>query len=242
MNDAINVLGIPFANLTFDETIELLDKRIRKEEKTFLVTANPEIVMYSLGNPDYKEQLLKADVVVPDGAGIVLASKLLGTPLKERVAGFDISIRLLELAEKNGWKIFLLGGRKEANKKAIEYLRRTYPNLIIAGSHHGYFKNDHENIVKMIRETAPDIVFAALGFPKQEDWVAKNIGEFSKGLFIGVGGTIDILAGEAKRAPYFWRKLNLEWLYRLIKQPSRWKRMLALPLFVAEVLKYRKRS
>lgn len=233
----VDILGIKFVDSTFEQMLGELTNRIIQKRKTFVVTANPEIVMYAYENHNYKNILQSADYVVPDGTGIIFASKMKKTPLKERVTGFDLTMRLLQEANQNSWGVYVLGGKPEINKKAVENIGKQYPGLKLVGNQHGYFDWEDSTIVEKISSSKPDIVLVALGFPKQEQWTALNQSSFSKGIFIGVGGTIDILAGEAKRAPAIWRKLNLEWLYRLLKQPARWKRMLALPKFVRRVIK-----
>ncbi len=235
--NSVRILGIDFINKPFHEVAGLLEQYVDNNEKAFIVTANPEIVMYADEHPEYKSMIQAADFVVPDGIGIVIASKILNTPIQERVAGFDLMIRLLELGNEKKWRIYLLGGKQETNKKAVANIASRYPKLQIAGSHHGFFDWTDETVTNEIKAANPDIVFAALGFPKQEKWIAQKLPYFSKGLFIGVGGSIDVLAGEVKRAPLFWRKLNLEWFYRLLKQPTRWKRMLALPRFLVKIMK-----
>ncbi len=237
MKKQVNILGIDFMNISFNEMADELEHRIAAGEKTFVVTANPEIVMFARGNRDYTKALKAADFITPDGSGIVLASRLRGTPIKERVTGFDLTIELLKRADKKNWKVYLLGGKPDANVEAASRVMEEYPGISLVGKHHGFFDWEDSSIVESIQALEPDIVLVALGFPKQEEWISTHLNRFTKGIFIGVGGTVDILAGKAKRAPLIWRKLNLEWLYRLLKQPSRWKRMLALPMFILSVLK-----
>ncbi|MCM3124145.1 MULTISPECIES: WecB/TagA/CpsF family glycosyltransferase [unclassified Mesobacillus] len=237
--EKVEILEIPFLNINFDEMVNETVKRITESRKTFIVTANPEIVMYAKRNDLYKNSLLIADYIVPDGFGILLGSRILGSSLEERVTGFDLTMKLLELSVENSWRIFLLGGTEDTNEKAATNMLRRYPGIKLAGRHHGFFQNNEEKIIEAVQASKPDIILVAMGFPKQEQWIASHLRLFEKGVFIGVGGTIDVLAGTVKRAPLFWRKSNLEWLYRLIKQPSRWKRMLFLPLFVLDVLKSR---
>ncbi|WP_066258911.1 WecB/TagA/CpsF family glycosyltransferase [Neobacillus drentensis] len=233
----VPVLDINFVNKRFNQVVEMLFLDIRSNRKSFIVTANPEIVMYAHEHPDYKKIIQSADMVVPDGFGIILASKILNTPIIERVAGYDLMVRLLELGNDNQLKIYLLGGREETNQKAVATISRQYPNVQIVGSHHGFFDWEKNKITADIKAASPDIIFVALGFPKQEQWIARNLDQFSKGLFMGVGGSIDVLAGEVQRAPRFWQKMNLEWFYRLISQPSRWRRMLAIPRFLLQIFK-----
>ncbi|WP_121611006.1 WecB/TagA/CpsF family glycosyltransferase [Mesobacillus foraminis] len=240
LKNYVTILGIPFINKTFEEMADIIVDRIERKKKTFLVTANPEIVMHTLQSEDYKQAVLRADFVVPDGVGILVGSQIMQEPISERVTGFDLTVRLLELSNRNGWSLYLLGGREEVNKTAAENIMAKYPNAVLAGRHHGFFDEKNTKIQEEIAELKPDIVLVALGFPRQERWIADHIDTFAHGIFIGVGGSIDVLAGTAKRAPEIWQKLNIEWLYRLVKQPSRWRRMLALPAFVFEVAKYKR--
>ncbi|MFL6556091.1 MAG: WecB/TagA/CpsF family glycosyltransferase, partial [Bacillus sp. (in: firmicutes)] len=131
--------------------------------------------------------------------------------------------------------IYLLGGREETNQKAVANIQSNYPQIQIVGRHHGFFDWEKNTVTAEIKAANPDIVFVALGFPRQEQWIAKNLDQFSSGLFMGVGGSIDVLAGEVQRAPRIWQQMNLEWFYRLISQPSRWRRMLAIPRFLIQI-------
>jgi N-acetylglucosaminyldiphosphoundecaprenol N-acetyl-beta-D-mannosaminyltransferase len=236
----VNILGINFINKSFNEVVEILYKSIQANRKSFIVTANPEIVMYAKDNPDYKRIVQSADMVVPDGTGIIIASRILNQPIRERVTGFDLTIRLLEHANENKWRIYLLGGREETNQKAVENIHSQYPHVQIVGSHHGFFDWENNTVSSQIQDASPDLIFVALGFPKQEQWIAKNYALYSKGLFMGVGGSIDVLAGEVKRAPHIWQRLNLEWFYRLITQPTRWRRMMAIPKFLIQIYKLKR--
>lgn len=233
----IEILKLYFIPSTFDEMVKKLTNRILKQQKTFVVTANPEIVMHANKHDNYMEAIKGADYIVPDGYGIILASRILNHPIPERVTGYDLTIRLLELADENKWKVYLLGGREEVNAAAAANIEIRYPHLQLVGRHHGFFDLEEERIPGDIKKLQPDIVLVALGVPRQELWTARHINQFSHGIFMGVGGSIDVLAGTVKRAPKIWQALRVEWLYRLFKQPSRWKRMLALPEFVFEVFK-----
>ncbi|MBD3108526.1 WecB/TagA/CpsF family glycosyltransferase [Bacillus sp. AGMB 02131] len=237
----VNILGVDFINEHFNGMIEIVSGKIAEEQKTFIVTANPEIVMHAYKDKEYHNIINKADYIVPDGIGIILASKIIKNPLEERIAGYDLTISLLEKANLQKWSIYVLGGQEEVNKLAVKNIIEKYPNLKIAGRHHGFFELNDPEIVNDIKNTRPDIILVALGFPRQEEWIGKHYDEFTKGIFMGVGGSIDVLAGTVKRAPVIWQKLKVEWLYRLLKQPSRWKRMLALPDFVIKVMKLPKK-
>lgn len=233
----VDILGVPFINTTRSQFVEQLHEHIKKNEKTFVVTANPEIVMKAVEEPDYKGLISKATYITADGIGVVKAAGLLGNPLPERVTGYDSMIDLLELSNKNQYKIYLLGAQQETLEKTINNINENYPNLEIVGSHNGFFDWTSNEIQTEIQEKEPDLVFVALGVPRQEKWIAENLSLFNKGIFIGIGGSFDVIAGTVQRAPVFWQKVNLEWLYRLIKQPSRFGRMMALPRFAVRILK-----
>ena len=210
---------------------------MEREEKVFVVTANPEIAMKAIEDKEYRAVIDQATYITADGIGVVKAAGLLGTPLTERVTGYDSMMALLPIAEKKQYRIYLLGGQQETLDLAIANIKRDYPNINIVGQHNGFFDWEKNDIQQEILDKKTDLVFVALGVPRQENWIAQNLPSFEKGVFIGVGGSFDVIAGTVKRAPVFWQKVNLEWLYRLLKQPSRWKRMLALPRFGMKVLK-----
>lgn len=232
----VSVLGVNFIHMTLAEMVITLAKQVQKQEKVFLVTANPEIVLHSKQNRDYKQILNDATYVTADGIGIVKAAKLLGQPLPERLAGFDLFMKLLEQANNQKQSVYLLGAKEVVLTRATAKIGELFPNLKIVGTQNGYFDWNDTKIVEKIKAANPDYVFVALGFPKQEEWIAKHINYFEKGIFMGIGGSFDVLSGEVKRAPKIWQKLNIEWLYRLLQQPSRWRRMLAIPMFMLHVL------
>lgn len=238
----VDILGVPFTYTDQTAFISTLDKYISDQQRSFIVTANPEIVMKAKNDSGFMEIIKKATHIVADGIGIVKAAQLLRTPLPGRVTGYDTMIGLLAVANEKKYSIYLLGAEKETLQKAVETIQSDYPNISIAGSHDGYFDWENNTISEEVIKLQPDIVFVALGVPKQEQWIAEHLSSFTSGLFIGVGGSIDVIAGTVKRAPIFWQRLNLEWFYRLLKQPSRWKRMMALPLFAFQILKRKVRG
>jgi N-acetylglucosaminyldiphosphoundecaprenol N-acetyl-beta-D-mannosaminyltransferase len=233
----LSMFDIPFVHATKNEVTAYLESNINIKRKTFVVTANPEIVMYAKKDYSYKNTVQKADIVVADGIGVIIGSKIMKQPLPERIPGFELMTELLALADKKKWRVFLLGAKPEVVTTAAKNIKKTYPGLTIAGTHHGYFKENDETVTKAVQDAQPDLVFVALGFPRQEKWIENAMPQFNKGLFMGVGGSIDVFAGTVQRAPEIWQRLNLEWLYRLVKQPSRWKRMLVLPQFIIEIWK-----
>ncbi len=179
-----------------------------------------------------------ADLVTPDGSGIVWAARYLGEPVPERVTGIDLMREICKQAHYNGWKIFLLGGAPGVAAEAAEQLQIEYPNIKIVGTHHGYFPEDEErNVMELIKSAGPDIIFVALGAPRQEFWIKSHQENLPVKVAVGVGGSFDVVSGRVKRAPQWMQRLRLEWLARLIKEPWRAKRMLALPKFVLLVMK-----
>ena len=225
--ETVTIMDINFINTTKEKLINLhLLPRMLRGDKCFVVTANPEIVMKTRDDSKYKKVVQAANYVIPDGAGILIAGQYMKTPIRERIPGFDLMLDILRLAEKEGLSCYFLGGTQSVNEQVVVEVQKRHPTLKIAGNHHGYFTITDPGIARKMVEAKPDIVFVALGFPTQEKWIARYMDKFSKGLFMGVGGSFDVLAGEVKRAPNGWIKLNLEWLYRLLKQPFRWKRIL----------------
>lgn len=234
----IDVLGIPFTCTNQSNFIFQLEKDLFENKATVVVTANPEIVMYAKTSPKFKSLLHNADYITADGIGIVKAAQFLGTPLPGRITGYDLLCNLLDVANQKNYSIYFLGAKEATLNLALKNIKKMYPNLLIAGSHHGYFEMSDSTIVENIKATHADFVFVALGFPRQEQWIASAQKIIGGGIFIGVGGSFDVLAGTVKRAPLIWQNLHLEWLYRLIKQPTRFKRMIALPKFVYHIFKH----
>lgn len=233
----VTILQVPFLHATMEETVELLTRKIKQNEKIQVVTANPEIVMLGYANPNYMKLLQKADVVTPDGIGVVLASRWIGNPLPERVAGYDLLHALMKKADQYKWTYVLLGASPESSVKAAETLARMYPNACCVGQFDGYFKPEEElAILAHIRKARPQLLFTALGAPRQEEWIACHLPALPINLAMGVGGSLDVLSGTVTRAPEIWQKMNLEWLYRLLANPKRWRRQLLLPKFALTVL------
>ncbi|MFC7685795.1 WecB/TagA/CpsF family glycosyltransferase [Ureibacillus sp. GCM10028918] len=231
----VTIMGVPFLHIDQKGFVSLLENRIQQKEKTFVVTANPEVVMTANENPQFKQYLDKATYICADGIGVVKAAQILGESLPERVTGYDSMIQLLETGNQKHYKIFLLGAQNDTLQKAVDNIHATYPNVEVVGYQDGYFNWEDNDISERIIQTKPDLVFVALGVPRQEKWISENLDKFTHGVFMGVGGSFDVIAGTVKRAPVIWQKMNLEWLYRLLSQPTRFKRMLALPRFAIKV-------
>ena len=233
----VSIMNLDFMNVTQQEFIERhLVPKLRHGYTGFVVTANPEIAMRAREDQAYQDVLAKADYIVPDGIGIIKASEWMGSPLKERVTGFDLMKSLLKLAQENGYSCYFLGASEKSNESAVEKVKEQYPGIRIAGRHHGFFGGNDKSVPNAVRAADADLVFVALGMPRQEMWISEHIQHFNKGIFMGVGGSFDVLAGEVKRAPDVWIKFNMEWAYRLMKQPFRWKRILKVFQFMFLIL------
>lgn len=228
-----DVLGVGFDNVTMAEAVERALALIDAREGRYVVTPNPEIVMLAKENPALKEALAGADIVLPDGAGIVKGAAILGRPMKEKVPGIDFACGVMARLAERGDSVYLFGAKPGVAEAAAETLRTKFPGLVISGTSDGYFSDDGP-IIEKIKDAAPDLLLVCLGAPKQELWMAKMSGKLPVGLMVGLGGSLDVFAGTVKRAPEAWQKLDLEWLYRLIKEPRRIGRMMKLPLFVIE--------
>ncbi len=232
------ILGVKFNPVTVKEAANLLVTNAKKKKKTSVYTPNPEMVMRANEDADFMLLLNKGDVVLPDGYGIVLASILLKKNIKERAAGFDTIVCLLKKIKNDNLSIYFLGAKEEVVRKAASIVRRKYHPINVVGYHHGYFTDDEEVIAK-INEASPDFLLVGLGSPKQEEFIDKYKDRINATVFIGCGGSFDVMSGKVKRAPKIMRKMGLEWFYRLLKEPKRFKRMLKLPIFVLEVVKNR---
>ena len=208
---------------------------MKTRNAAMVVTPNPEIVMLCREAPALMEAVRGADLVLADGIGVIYGAKILGTPLKEKLPGIEFAEALLSVMAPRGMTVFLLGAKPGVAETAAFNLRARYPGLVIAGVHDGYFQED-EPVVEAINTAAPDLLLVCLGAPKQELWMRQNAPRLQVGLMAGLGGSLDVFAGVAARAPEAWRKLNLEWLYRLKEEPSRLGRMMKLPEFMLAVL------
>ena len=228
-----DVLGVGFDNVTKAEAVERALELIDAREGRYVVTPNPEIVMLAKESPALKAALAGADIVLPDGAGIVKGAAILGRPMKEKVPGIDFACGVMARLAERGGSVYLFGAKPGVAEAAAETLRTKFPGLVISGTSDGYF-SDAGPIIEKIKDAAPDFLLVCLGAPKQELWMAKMSGKLLVGLMVGLGGSLDVFAGTVKRAPEAWQKLDREWLYRLLKEPRRIGRMMKLPLFVIE--------
>lgn len=243
--DSIKIFGVKIHNMTFDEATKEMTNYLKGDELKAIYTPNTEIVMGAKDDDRLRELINKGDLITADGIGLIYASRIKKKPLKERVTGYYLSLKLLDIANENNYSLYLLGCEDGVAKAAAENIKNTYPNIRIVGYHHGYFKgshNGHKNheeeikIIDDINSSNPDIIFVGLGFPKQEIWIDTNKKNIKGKIIIGNGGVMNILSGNVKSVPKIFEKLGLEWFYRLIREPSRIKRQIVLPKFMLKVL------
>lgn len=237
MKEIATILGVPVVPYTMDEAVTKLTQDTLQQKRNFVVTANAEIIMMAQDDKEYKTLLAEtADLILPDGAGTVWAGNYLGYTVPERVAGYDLYLRLLEEAARNKIPVYFFGGKPGIAEEAAAEGKRRWPGLYVAGCRNGYFSAEEEpEIIEDINRSGAAMLFAALGAPKQEKWLAQYRDRLKPSLLMGIGGSFDVLAGKMQRAPKWMQDAKLEWLFRLMKQPSRFGRMLALPKFVFAV-------
>ncbi len=226
-----NVQGFKINLLKYAEALDFVKTSLDNGENIQIVTINPEMIEAAKQNPSFADVLKYSELVVPDGVGIKLALKFKGIE-QEQIRGVDFAQSLIELSEQNGYKLALIGAKPEINQKLVKVLKEKCPKLNIVYHHDGYFQNEDE-IINDIKNSGANLVFTALGAPKQEFFNAKLKSTLQGVASIGLGGTFDVLSGSVALAPPIYRKLGLEWLYRTIKQPERFKRIFpTLPLFL----------
>ncbi|MGD7043318.1 WecB/TagA/CpsF family glycosyltransferase [Jeotgalibacillus proteolyticus] len=241
MNAKENILGVNVTALPVNELLRDIERRIQTKEQGRIVAINPEKIMMAQKDEKLAALLNQSAYQIPDGVGVSIASKLLKGSIKWRITGVGMMENLLALANQKQYKVFFYGAKEQTVVKAIENIKQTYPAIQVAGYVNGYEKDS--NVIKdKINQAKPDIVFVALGSPRQEIFIDTHMPALSATIFQGVGGSFDVFSGNVKRAPYIFRKFGLEWLYRLLSQPSRFKRQLALPQFLLLTLKEKLRK
>lgn len=218
-----------------------IETDLKDEKRKFIVTANPETFMIGERDPEMEKLLLDNDTtLVPDGIGIVKAAQMLHYSISERIAGIDIANKLLEYGHQQKKEVYLFGAKPEVIKDLVKVIREKYPNLNIAGTDNGYV-NDKDVVFEKMKKLQPDIILVALGIPVQEKLIYKHLKDFNKGIFVGVGGSFDVISGHKKRAPQIFINLKLEWLYRIITEPQRLKRFYESNVkFIFKIRRYRK--
>ncbi len=241
MHKQIEILSIPIDAVTMNEAVNMVLEMIKAPKFHMVSTANAEMLMMATHHEGLREVLQSSDLVVPDGAGALWAAEQQGEKFPERVAGYDLVVQLMKEAAQKQIPVYILGAAEGVAKKAIDKLEAWYGPMNIAGYHSGFFDEAEEaKIISEIESSGAQIVLVALGVPKQELWAYHKLQGLKHVVGIGVGGSLDVLAGTVKRAPLWFQEHRLEWLYRLCHQPSRFKRMLALPKFMWTVKTYRK--
>lgn len=230
-----NVLGCPINICNFDELWGQFKRFLENHKSCHIVTINPEMIMFAQKDPEFMKVLNEADLVIADGVGVTLGLRILGEN-QERITGIDFCSQILGYCAESGFRVGLLGAKEKVLNKACEELMKKYYGLNIVFSHHGYFDCDKE-ILKELEDCCPDLLLVAMGFPRQEKLIYNYKKKLKNTIMMGVGGSFDVFSGEVKRAPKFFQKAGLEWLYRLLLEPSRFSRMFpSLPLFLIKVI------
>jgi len=234
----IKLFGIYIDNLTIDETLKKIKQFIQEETPHQHVVVNSDKILKAQKDNNLRKIINNCDLINSDGMAVVWSSKILGKPLKERVAGIDLFFKLIEEATYNKWKVYFLGAEEKVINKVVRKFKIIYPELTIVGHRNGYWNNDKE-VTYIIKESKPDILFIGISSPKKEIFLSRHLREINVPFVMGVGGTFDIIAGKTKRAPFWMQKIGLEWFFRLIQEPKRlWKRyLIGNTIFIFIVLK-----
>jgi N-acetylglucosaminyldiphosphoundecaprenol N-acetyl-beta-D-mannosaminyltransferase len=231
------VLGCRVDDIDATSAADRLSLWLRQGHPAHVVTLGAEMATLATRDAAYRAAINGADLIVPDTVGIVWASRVLRRPLRERVAGIDLIERVLRDSPPASVRVFILGAAAGVADAAAQALGSRFPSVVICGMHHGFFERDHDaEVAHVVRESGARLVLVGMGFPLQEFWIQKNLAALGDAVCIGVGGALDVWAGRATRAPEAWRRAGLEWLYRLVREPARFRRQLALPRFAALVL------
>ena len=229
----IDLLDVPVDRLDMAQALDRVEQFVAERSPHMIVTSDTSSIVRARNDPELQEIMRRADLVTPDGIGVVWMARVLGQPLRERVSGVDLMDGICERASRKGYDVYLLGAAPGVAEQAAANLCRRYPGLRIAGCHHGYFSPGEEpGVVAQIAGSRPDILFVAMGIPKQEKWIRGHLAELGVAVAIGVGGSFDVMAGVVRRAPQWVRALGLEWLYRTVRDPRRIPRLLAIPRFI----------
>lgn len=242
MAEKIDILGVNVDSVTMAQAVAQVEGYMDEKKNVLIATANAEMIMRATHDTELKDILNEAALVVPDGAGTVWAAHHLGFEMPERVAGYDLAQELMRIAPSKKQKVFFFGSAPGVAEKAKAKAEELYPGIEIVGTRDGYFKpEDEPAIIEEIKAAQPDLLLVALGVPKQEKWLHAHLQELNVPVSIGVGGTLDVMAGVMKRAPYWMQKAKLEWLFRGMLQPKRAGRLMALPKFVLKVHSFKNR-
>lgn len=231
------ILGYNVDLFSFKDALSYIEEKMENSIGAQVVTINPEMIEFGNKNTELAPILKNADLIIPDGIGIKIALKINGI-VQEQIPGIEFSKEVIKICEKKEYPIALIGAKEEILVKANDSLLKEHPNLKITYKHNGFFDENEENkMINELKQIEPKLILVALGVPKQEYFIDKLKKQLNKTIFIGVGGSFDVWSGEVKRAPIAFRKLGCEWLYRLLMQPSRFKRIFpTLPLFLLKVI------
>ena len=232
------VLGIRFDDLTRQEAAQAGAALLDEDKFHYVVTPNPEFILAAEKDLEFRQVLNSADLVLADGIGVVYSAKIQGTPLKGRVPGIEFAADMLSCLNEQGGRLYLLGAKPGVAEEAGRRILEQYPNITLCGTQDGYFKDEEAALLK-VAAARPDLLFVCLGAPKQEKWMARWGRHTGARLAIGLGGALDVFAGKVERAPESWRKLGLEWAYRLKKEPQRAGRMAKLPVVLVKAVRAR---
>lgn len=231
------ILGVPVDPITFEDMLQKIEEWVRDESLHQICTINPEFIMTAQNDTQFYEVLQHADLCVPDGWGVVWTLRLRGVRVPERVTGSDGVPLIAKRAAEKGWRLFLLGAGAGVAKQAAQILQKKHPAIQIVGTYEGSPHPEESNeIIQLVNEANPDILLVAYGAPKQDIWIFQHKTRLNAKVAMGIGGTLDFITGNIPRAPLFYRRFGLEWLYRLYLQPSRWRRMMRLPIFAVKAL------
>lgn len=242
-NNKVTVLGVSFDRVTLEEAYQKFKSLLKTGGFHYIVTPNPEIVMKAQKDSRYRNVLAGAALTLPDGIGIVIGTKFRKNKITQRVPGFEFTSEILRHAVSEGYRIFLIGGKPGVALDAKSNLEKAYPGIQVVGAEHGYFQKEEEpEMVKAILDSGANVILSAMGAPRQEYFLFDHKEEFQDAIGIGVGGTLDVLAGRVERAPEFYQKIGMEWLYRMVKEPVRLKRAGALPLFLLKAFTERSKE
>lgn len=234
---SVRIMGVRIDRVDMEEAFNRFIALLKRQRTSVIFTPNTEIVMMAEKDRDFRDVLNSAELVIPDGIGLIHASRIHHLGLTSRVPGIELMDRILKYSHTTRLSVYFFGGKPGTAETAAQKILEKYPNIIVKGTQSGYFTPDEESkIIDSINEAKPDILFVALGAPKQEKWIASHKKILNANIIMGVGGSLDVYAGNVKRAPVLFQKLGVEWLYRLLKEPSRIGRMMALPKFMIKVI------
>ena len=230
------IRGLVFDNVTMEEALRLASRAWEDKKQLSVFTPNAEIAQLAIENDDFLDLINRADILLPDGAGVLLAAKIAKTPLTQKIAGVDFGTKILEFAARNGYPVFFLGGKPGIAELAAQKQKENFPALPVVGVHNGYFEkygDENKAVLRQIEESGAEILFVCFGAPAQEKWIDENREKLPHvRLLMGLGGSLDIYAGMVKRAPNLFIRAKLEWFYRLLQEPKRLRRMMKIPKYI----------